>query len=655
MKRVLFFVAVATLFFSCQKELEPTNPSDSGKSFTFTAGIEKLATKADINTSNELLWAEGDKIGIFVNDEGWTDKNQPFTLESGAGSTTGKFKWDYTGNFSDKAAAAFFPWEAVEGDPNNVSAGTVYYNLPEDYYNYTSGQMFTPLIATLENSSQAIEFKHAGAAIKVTVNNLPAGAHSLGMTVDGQQVNGNFHMSVADAGDAAIVPNSADNSQNSLWLNIEPANAERAFTFLFPVPALTTPKFSFLMYDQNNVLVWKKNLKAQPVNVNRGQVLEMPAIDITPYAQFDAVSSEWTVIGTGNGANWDADIPMVTDGDICIAKGVEFAAGGKFRVRQNKAWDTAYPGGDYVVNEAGTYDIIFKHSDKTVTAVPSGCAYPDLVSLYYNFDPSRDAANIAFLSTDLKTAAWPGNPNEGTEVIGEKTYYKWSFPSSALWGKTISYRLVAEGVWEMSSSSPASYTFSTKDSEYYFYVDASKNVTELSKADVFWEFESHFDGVDWDNETWLPSEKPSYVAEWKQTSDADNLYIYFKLVASTVADGQYIYSGYDIDGDTTNGGSAGGNIVGNYDYRSLLYPFKTEGGEVVCKNGIDEQCHIKNLATGVEEYNAIETYGEIKADYAHVEMRIPRDKIGATTSGQEIISSHSWRWYITGAQAITLQ
>ena len=389
--KLFFAVAGATLLlFSCQKEIEPTNNPSTGNGFSFTAGIEKLATRADINSSNELVWDQGDQIGIFVNDASWDDKNQPFTLEGSGGSTTGKFVWNY-GDFSNENAnAAFFPWQGSGSTSNNIYDGTLYIKLPDAYSSYTSGQMLTPLVAAVtrgDSDYNPIEFKHAGAAVKVTISNLPAGVHSLGMTVTGQQVYGDFHVVVPASGstpDAMALDGTADNTKNSVWLNIEPADSEREFTFLFPTPALTTPKLSFKMYDKNDIEVWSKNLKAQSNNVGRGEVLVMPAIDITPYEQFldgsgdPNVSDEWTVIGTVNGTNWNADIPMITNGTVCIAKGVSFQAGGEFKVRKDGGWDTAYPSSNHVVSDAGTYDIIFDTSDNSVNAVATGCPYPEV-------------------------------------------------------------------------------------------------------------------------------------------------------------------------------------------------------------------------------------------------------------------------------------
>lgn len=381
MKKAFFLVAVATLtLLSCQKE----NVKNDVKGITLTASIEALSTKADMNASNQLVWAKGDKIGIYVN--GWGDNcNQSFTLKGDGGSTTGSFgrtseEWFDT----DQAQIAFFPWTSANATTvntatdNNVSGSTVYFKLPQSYTDYTSGKMLTPLVAPMTYTSAAyapIMFKHAGAAVKVTINNLPAGSHSIGMKVDGQQIYGDFHID-ANASAAMVVDSGAENSaQNEIWLNYEPASSERVFTFVFPVPALTTPKLIFKIYDENDILVWEKKLKAQASDLGRGDVLVMPATDITPYAQFNAVSPKWTVKGTANGTNWATYIPMVTDGTLCIAKGLSFEADGAFKICEDGNF--AYPDSNWNIWEgAGSYDIIFNTSTHDITVVKSKCPYP---------------------------------------------------------------------------------------------------------------------------------------------------------------------------------------------------------------------------------------------------------------------------------------
>ena len=394
MKKLFIFAALAApLFFSCAKEMEQALEQEPEKTpvanVAFKASIESLdsPTKADINASNQLVWAAGDQIGVYIPD--WVDKNKSFTLVGAGGSTTGGFTYD-GGEFSaTTATVAYFPWNGTNTTTdNNVYEGTMYFKLPQGYYGYTSGKMLTPLVAKLSRTGEEydnIEFKHVGAAVKVKINNLPAYSKSIGLSVDGKQIRGDWHINPANAGTDAISLDAAENtSLNDVWLNFDPIAAERSYTFLFPVPTLpASSKLSFDIYDKNDIKVWSAGARTKgDVALGRAEVLEMPALDITPYKQFNSVSAEWTVIGTVNGTNWNADIPMVTDGSICIAKGVSFEAGGEFKVRQNKSWEApnvAYPSSNYVVASAGVYDIIFdptKDESNKVKAVLSGCPYP---------------------------------------------------------------------------------------------------------------------------------------------------------------------------------------------------------------------------------------------------------------------------------------
>lgn len=371
MKKVLYLAAAAALLFSCQKEIDSFEEAQNDN-FSFKVTIEELSapTKAEMNDTYDLVWKTDDKIAVHAT--GWND--EPFTLVGAGGSSSADFTWDNGTEFSPNAIAAFFPY----GGGNNYSEtnSAAYFTLPYSYSGYTSGKMLTPLVASLTSSTDVINFQHAAAAIKVTINNLPAGAHSIGMSVAGQPINGYFHVAKGDFGTKAIELNGTDtfvnkDDPNSVWINFEPLAAEQAFTFVFPVPALTTPQLSFAIYDKNDIEVWSKNVKAQANNLGRADVLVMPAVSITPYPQFDAVSSYY-VHGSFDGTNW-TDKQMITDGIHSIIAGVEFTAAGEFKVTNGTKW---YPDSNVPVS-AGTYDIIFDETSHNVTVQATGeCAYP---------------------------------------------------------------------------------------------------------------------------------------------------------------------------------------------------------------------------------------------------------------------------------------
>lgn len=80
----------------------------------------------------------------------------------------------------------------------------------------------------------------------------------------------------------------------------------------------------------------------------------------------------WTVIGTVNGTNWDADFEMAIQNDGTTFKSVdafEMTAGTEFKVRQGHNWDVSYGnGGDnFVVEADGTYTVVFDSTTGKVT------------------------------------------------------------------------------------------------------------------------------------------------------------------------------------------------------------------------------------------------------------------------------------------------
>lgn len=385
MKKVLFLVVATTLFFSCGKEnVSPVvTETPEVTPISLTASFEPLAsgTKADINNSNQLVWRSGDKIGIYVTSFG--DKNQPFHLDGAGGTTTGSFVWDYDeGNFtSHDATVAFFPWHGTNSTDNNVYEGTMYFKLRDGYYDYTSGQMLTPLVAQMSYNSgisnyNPIEFKHAGAAVKVIINNLPAGAKSIGLSAENQQIRGDFHINPVNAGSESMSLDAAeDKGQNSVWLNFT-NDAESVFTFLFPVPALASQKLSFNIYDTNNILVWSTTTSVAQPAVGRAQVLAMPALNISYYSQF-VTDDTWSLVGKINGANkWEVDQKMYSYGESSVTR-ITLKAGDEFKIRKNKAWSEAYPGSNYSIGSDGVYTIFFNHSSHDITVLKDDkCQYP---------------------------------------------------------------------------------------------------------------------------------------------------------------------------------------------------------------------------------------------------------------------------------------
>jgi arabinogalactan oligomer/maltooligosaccharide transport system substrate-binding protein len=82
----------------------------------------------------------------------------------------------------------------------------------------------------------------------------------------------------------------------------------------------------------------------------------------------DEELNAWAVIGAVNGTMWDADLPMTKDGDVWKSnEAYAMDAGTEFKVRQGKSWDNAFPANNFVVEEAGTYYVLFNEATGEVS------------------------------------------------------------------------------------------------------------------------------------------------------------------------------------------------------------------------------------------------------------------------------------------------
>lgn len=411
MKKLCYFVAFATFgLVSCQQEQDPINDVVKNEPVIFKASIENLATRA-VYDGGSLFWAEGDKIGVYADDNNYNDKNQPFTLIGSGGSKTGDFEWDNKNDvsFSSEARVAFFPWNLPADKAmsdissyNNVwknSSGEInmYFKLPNSYSDYTSGKMLTPLVAKLNSSSEDIQFYHAGAAVKVTISNLPAHTNYISMTADGKQIYGDYHINRNDIGaNGVLVRDNAteDVTKNKVELNFTNSSAGE-FTFIFPIPTVTNAKFSFEIKDVNNFPVWSGNTKSSvSYTLGHAEVLAMKPLEITTYSTFTQTTGAtegWGYVGSINSWQEFVNLPMKHDGKGHYIAKQKFAVGDKFKLRNGTGWNglldwynvdqskskgvknDGTDNNNIEITDADTYYIIFNstYNDNKIVVVPT--------------------------------------------------------------------------------------------------------------------------------------------------------------------------------------------------------------------------------------------------------------------------------------------
>ena len=77
----------------------------------------------------------------------------------------------------------------------------------------------------------------------------------------------------------------------------------------------------------------------------------------------------WAVIGTVNGTNWDADLPMTNADGVWTSDAYEMTAGTEFKVRQGQSWDNNFPADNFKVEADGTYAVQFVEATGEVSLI----------------------------------------------------------------------------------------------------------------------------------------------------------------------------------------------------------------------------------------------------------------------------------------------
>lgn len=333
MKKIFFILSIGALMaVACNKNLEPVAPIT--QKVTLKAYTEP-ATKAALNSSNQVVWAAGDEIAVQLykgtayngKDEGsgydaWTS-HWALNPED-AGKTQGSFSLDGLDEWVHWGYAAYYPIfdSNIGGDAN------IYFHLQKVYENYESGRMLLPLVANMNNAAtgglegrpEEISFKHVGAGVKVTLKDIPASANQISLTVPGRTINGWFGVNPANAGtnDGIIVSGATEDTDlTSIYIKFATAESKRDMTFIFPLPTTDLPDGTSikLYYGDSYTEFWSKKATGLPT-LGRGDLLDVgeftvpvdPAGDVTLYFRSDTpVTNSACFHCTTLGTTWPDD------------------------------------------------------------------------------------------------------------------------------------------------------------------------------------------------------------------------------------------------------------------------------------------------------------------------------------------------------------
>lgn len=257
MKKIYTLAALAMVaIVACNKEIETSIeilPADKGEVSIVAKAPAETKTTID---GLQVKWATGDHIAVIDADNGAHD----FTLDDGAGTTSGEF----SGSLSGKEAAGFavYPYTA-----NSAFDGS---NLYVDYpTTYAYNAVTVPMYA-LEGSPGEYAFDHIGGAFKIQYTNVPDDASSFVFTAT-SDITGT---AAFDLSDAVITSN------NGTEVTVTGLPDDDELTFFIPVPA-GSYSFSVKLLDSgDNVIAGSEKTVTSAKAVSVGHVLPLRAIAI---------------------------------------------------------------------------------------------------------------------------------------------------------------------------------------------------------------------------------------------------------------------------------------------------------------------------------------------------------------------------------------
>ena len=281
-KSLILMSAAALLLAGCAKEMEsPVKETPLGmKTVTLKARYDADLTKTTYEGDKTLSWTAGDKIGVGVTVDGQI-QTVAFELTDGAGSPSGTFTGEIPEN-GEVTGTAFYPWngeqsnDAATGGSNVGGDGLIYFHqFPETAWVEGEAPL---LLAAQFDDPNAIVFKQAAGAMKVTLKEVPADADKLVLTVNGKEISGWFALNPANAGTDAITTANSGTGTSQLAYTFATADADRDMTFYFPLPAIELPSFNVELFAGNASLWSMSSTKAR--TITRGKILRMPELTV---------------------------------------------------------------------------------------------------------------------------------------------------------------------------------------------------------------------------------------------------------------------------------------------------------------------------------------------------------------------------------------
>lgn len=440
MKKLLYFAVAALAFVACAKEMTPekevVKETPKVKVSIKAVLAQEPETKAEIDKTNgNGAWELNDAIAVH------TKKGKLATLKAESAGASVTFSGEIDGDDEiELGAIAYYPAAiATEGDASKVI-------LPTSYESATAAEKGFLLRGML--TGDAVEFKHIGALLKVSINNVPSSVTKVEFSAASKAITGQLDVTRGEnPGETDPYYCSAgavNQEKTNRTITIATAAADRptegATVFYIPLPVGTYSNgFSIILKNEENVVATKTSTSS--VEIVRAKVVKMKAM--TP----DAVdASGWFITGLFNGWNTTATSMTAVEGHEgwLVARKIylpneDTEKGFKFYKKEGntETWKGGNcsalhkqftPDGDGNIDftHDKSYDIYYNPTDNKYFMANAG---EDWNRTIYMMTDMELSAGTYYLhawphggSGDI-TSTWPGNAGT-TEIISGIKYYK---------------------------------------------------------------------------------------------------------------------------------------------------------------------------------------------------------------------------------------
>ena len=203
---------------SCGKETPTGEPKPADCRIVELQAALDNDTKASVTGSGVVSWSDDDKIAV------WTSSEEARTF-SMVGISGGYANFQaYLDVNETPESLAVYPVRSFVTLTNGVA--TIFYPYT---YTYREGGMDAPMGAIINNGT--LVFQHLGGVIRVACSNVPASATRFNLVANGQQIVGNFDLTV-ETGMSAITRNNS--SYTKAIVNFSPGTGSKTFNVTIP-------------------------------------------------------------------------------------------------------------------------------------------------------------------------------------------------------------------------------------------------------------------------------------------------------------------------------------------------------------------------------------------------------------------------------------